>query len=106
VVVVYGVMSHKPPCPGINSIENKEETNYWSDKDEDNDDTIVVQAGGGTRSGIHAPRRLIFPALPLPRLKRQVGVPGLCSSCGRLTSESAPNVEGALYYCYSCYDNA
>ena len=121
-VVVYGVMSHKPPCPGMNSIEEEEETNYLSDEDK----YITIEVGG-IRAVVQAEVGLFFdvqpqpvlpqpvqplpdlpdlPALPLPRLKRLVAVAGPCSGCGRLTSESAQNVEGELYYCYSCYDNA
>jgi len=97
VVVVCGVMSLKSPCPGINSIENKEETNYLSDDDEVTVDIPIV---GCIRSGTHAPRRLIF--LPPLRLKRHVAVPGNCYNCGIRTSESA--VRWTLYYCYECAD--
>ena len=118
-------MSPKPPCPGKNSIEEKKETDFWSEEDGDgsdeDEDTVEIQVGSGTRAGVHVPRRLVFAHVPMPvlvpthvpvttsmlvpRLKRQVAVPGYCSMCGRLTSESAPNVEGDLYYCYTCYDN-
>jgi hypothetical protein len=98
VVVVYGVMSLKPPCPGIKSIETKEEKNYSNDGDEETVDIPIV---GGTRSGTHAPRRLNFP--PPLRLKRLVAVQGNCYNCGIRTSESA--VRWTLYYCYACADN-
>jgi hypothetical protein len=77
-VVVYGVMSHKPPCPGKNSITDNDE-NYYSSDEDDKD------------------------LGPPPRLKRHVTVPGNCYYCGVRTSESA--VQWTLYCCYDCADN-
>ena len=73
-------MSHKPPCPGKKSIEDRNE-GYNSSDEEDDEDLFV----------------------PLPRLKRYVAVSGNCFYCGVMTNESA--VKWTLYCCYDCADN-
>ena len=83
-VVVYGVMSHKPPCSGINSIAKFERNNEPTN--------IIVEESMESEE-----------FLPPLRLKRHVAFPGNCYYCGIKTSESA--VKWTLYCCYDCADN-